>query len=393
MSSAAPVASAAATRRSLAPDLARGFMLLLIGLAYGSLYLDHSVTFLAPAATSAVDRVVNFLRTVLVHERSYTMFTALFGYGMVMVTAKLVRLGYDQDAVKKLIRRRGLLLLLFGFVHGALIFSGEILGTYGLASLLLAGVVLRDDRRLKRATIIFLSVQGVFLAWLWTGAYATGAVDGMMDAAAAAGPTSYVESVIIRALEYPVTPVFVLLMYPVIPVLLIGVWAGRRRLLEDATAHRALLTRGALIGTAVSITGAVPLGLINGGWLTAEPLSTGAWVALHNLTGIVGGLGYLAIFGLLGDRLQAAGGWITSALSATGQRSMTAYLTMSALIAISLAPWGLGIGPQLSVAGAAAASFGCWAVAVAFCVVLARLGRPGPADALLRRLLYRSPSA
>lgn len=384
--------------RSLAPDLARGFMLLLIGLAYGAVYLPASEVMLAPVTESTGDEVTNLLRTVFVHERSYTMFTALFGYGLVMIIGKFQRQDAPTVRIRKVLRRRGWLLLLFGFIHGALIFSGEILGTYGLASVLLAGLVLRDERRLRRATIIFLTVQVLLISLLWIGMYGSGEAAAFTEGAAHV-PSNYLESVLTRAIEYPFNPFFILVMYPVIPVLLIGVWAGRRRLLEDAVTHRALLVRTAWIATGVSILGALPLGLLNAGWLTAEPLPTGVLVALHNITGIAGGLGYLAIFGLLGYRLQNAAkqggsqasplGPISSALSATGQRSMTAYLVMSALVAIVLAPWGMDLGAVLSVGATAAVSFACWAAAVVLCVVLARAGRAGPADALLRKMLYR----
>lgn len=384
-----PPSSTPTRPRSLAPDLARGFMLLLIGLAYGAVYLEASATVLAPVAEGGADRVTNFLRTVFVHERSYTMFTALFGYGLVMIIRKLQRQEMPAVAIRKLLRRRGWLLLLFGFIHGALVFSGEILGTYGLASVLLAGLVLREDRRLKRVMVAFLAVQATLIALLWTGAYAGGALTEFTDAGTT-GQVNYLPSVLERALEYPFSPPFILVMYPVIPVLLIGVWAGRKRLLEDAVTHRRLLVRTAWIGTTVSIVCAAPLGAINAGWVGLEPLPTGVLVAVHNLSGIAGGLGYLAIFALIGHRLQGRQGLVASALAATGQRSLTAYLTMSVLIAVAFAPWGLGLGVTISVTAAALASFACWVLALLLCVGLARAGRAGPADALLRRMLYRT---
>jgi len=101
----APAGSSVRSPRSLAPDLARGFMLLLIALAYGALYVPGGFTEIAPPADgSRIDQVVNFLRTTFVHERSYTMFTALFGYGIVMSTGKLIRNGFDQRALRKFLR-------------------------------------------------------------------------------------------------------------------------------------------------------------------------------------------------------------------------------------------------------------------------------------------------
>ncbi len=114
----------------------------------------------APAAGGSLpDQIANFLRIVFVHERSYTMFTALFGYGMVLIAGKLSRSGHDRRQSLRLPRRRGRLLL-FGFLHGALVFSGEILGTYGPAAVLLAGLMLSDDRRLNRSIALITALQG-----------------------------------------------------------------------------------------------------------------------------------------------------------------------------------------------------------------------------------------
>ncbi len=373
--------------RALAPDLARGFMLLLIGIAYTAIYLPVSASGVAPDASGAVDRITNFLRTLLVNERSYTMFTALFGYGLVMITRKLHRAGTPEKKARGILRRRGLFLLLFGFLHGALVFSGEILGTYGLASVILAGLVLRSDRALRLAIILFLSIQGVLLALLWTGTYATGDMQDSMDFSGSI-PDSYLESIAVRAAEWPFSPIFVLLMYPVIPVLLIGVWAGRRRLLEDVAGNRPLLVRAAVVGTAISIAGALALALQAGGYIDLAPMPLGIAAAAHNLTGMAGGLAYLAIFALLGDGLQSSPGPIARAVVATGQRSLTAYLVMSALIATVSAPWGLDVGSRAGSLASVGVALGCWGVAVVLSVVLASAGRAGPADALLRRLAY-----
>ena len=62
---------------------------------------------------------------------------------------------------------------------------------------------------------------------------------------------------------------------------------------------------------------------------------------------------------------------------------------MSVLVAVILAPWGFGLGADVTVLGAAGVALGCWAVAAAWCAVLGRGAMAGPADALLRRWLYR----
>jgi uncharacterized membrane protein YeiB len=70
--------------RSLAPDLARGFMLLLIAMAYAPVYLFNVEpgVYTHPAGGDLLDKAVHFLSLIFLDSRAYPMFAALFGYGM-----------------------------------------------------------------------------------------------------------------------------------------------------------------------------------------------------------------------------------------------------------------------------------------------------------------------
>ena len=74
--------------RHPAPDVARGFMLLLIALANVSqnwlIYLP------APAEQSAVDRVVEVVRACLVENRAYPLFAMLFGFGIMTMASRRI---------------------------------------------------------------------------------------------------------------------------------------------------------------------------------------------------------------------------------------------------------------------------------------------------------------
>jgi uncharacterized membrane protein YeiB len=52
----------------------------------------------------------------------------------------------------------------------------------------------------------------------------------------------------------------------------------------------------------------------------------------------------------------------------------------------------LGLGERVDSFGALVVAFAVWLVAVALAAWLDRIGRPGPADALMRRLVYRTRS-
>ena len=174
--------------------------------------------------------------------------------------------------------------------------------------------------------------------------------------------------------------------------LLVGIWAGRRRLLEEPERHRLLLVRVAAAGITIAAVGAVPYAFVTAGlW---HP-GTGVLVALgtlHTITGYAGGLGYAALVGLVAARLsrRAAPGPVTKALAACGQRSMTCYLAQSVAWLLLLEPYLASLAGAMGVAAAAAVGLGVWLVTVVAADLLRRAGRPGPAEALLRQLAYRN---
>lgn len=129
------------TERAVAPDLARGVMLLLIALANIHLYsYGHGVGARGyPRDIDGVDRLVAVVQLLLVDGRAYPMFAFLFGYGVIQLARRRSSTGEEATA-KRLVRRRGGWLVLFGAVHGLLLFSGDIIAAYGVLGVLLAGL-------------------------------------------------------------------------------------------------------------------------------------------------------------------------------------------------------------------------------------------------------------
>ncbi|MBC8093946.1 MAG: hypothetical protein H7Y15_18815, partial [Pseudonocardia sp.] len=89
-----PGATPVATR-SLAPDLARGAMLLLIALAnvHTLLYARPIGLRGYPRDLDAVDRVVVFAQMLLVDGRAYPLFALLFGYGITQLAWRRAAVG------------------------------------------------------------------------------------------------------------------------------------------------------------------------------------------------------------------------------------------------------------------------------------------------------------
>lgn len=387
---ALPIGETALVARAPAPDLARGAMLLLIALANAHLYLYHRPIGVRgyPVVESILDQVVVLVQMACVDGRAYPMFALLFGYGMVQWLHRLTTSGVDPETVRRLIRRRGWWLLLFGFLHALLLFAGDVIGAYGLLAVLLAGWVIRlRDRAL------------LLVVALWTIlATAFGALQNMPvpESAGTALPSMSSTDPLLAAGRRVTEWSALTVIFPVLgllPALLLGVWAARRRLLDEPERCRRVLRRAAVLGVALAVLGGLPLALMANSWwpqpsLTALLLAGAA----HALTGYAGGVGYAAIAGLIAVRARGRRGRLSTALVAVGQRSMTCYLLQSVVFVATLAAYGGGLGDRLGLATTAALAVATWALTVLLATLMARRGVRGPAEVILRRLTYASVS-
>jgi uncharacterized membrane protein YeiB len=364
--------------RALAPDLARGTMLAVIALAHSQV-LARPFLGAVPEPGPALDTAVQTLLTLFVDSRGYPMFAALFGYGMVQILrSREPTLGWA--GTRRLLRRRGGWLVAFGFVHVLLLFPGDILASYGVLALLFVGALRWPDARLF----------GVAGGPAVLGALGYGAVLALPAPIGQAEVMDPLVSAAYRVASFPVTMPINAVMAAA-PVL-VGVWAGRRMLLEDPERHRLLLGRTAATGITIAAVGAVPHVFVTTGLWHPGPGVLVATGTLHTAVGYAGGLGYAALVGLVAARLsrRAAPGPVTNALAACGQRSMSCYLAQSVAWLLLLEPYLLDLGGRIGVAAAAAVGLGVWLTTVAGADLLRRAGRPGPAEALLRRLAYRT---
>ncbi len=175
---------------------------------------------------------------------------------------------------------------------------------------------------------------------------------------------------------------------------LIGLWAGRRRLLEQPAKHRKLLTWIATIGITLSTVGALPVSLLLSG-ITDRPSTDVLNVLgpLHDASGVLGGFGYASLIALVSLRIGREHGRITQAVVAVGQRSLTCYLVQSVVWAVAFTPYFADLSDDLSVVTTALLAVATWlgTVVLAYQMHL-RLYR-GPMEILVRRFTYgRSPA-
>ncbi|WP_246063787.1 DUF418 domain-containing protein [Nonomuraea longispora] len=381
-SSTAPKGSPTPAARAPAPDLARGIMLLAIAYAHAPLYVKA-----VDSGPGLLNDVLAFLHQLLINNHARPMFAFLFGYSLVQLLNRQLQRGNDWVSVRKLLRRRGWWLLAFGFVHVIVLVPLDILAPYGIAALLCVGLLRAKDRTLLWLSGIVLvpSAALVGLA-MWfplsegTSTYEAGSIvpgaDGLSDLLMG------------RLMVWPFGLLIGVVM--VVPGVVVGIWAARRRLLEEPLKQRTLLIRVSVTTTAVSLLGSVPAGLMQAGWWTG-PSSTSALVAslLQPLTGHFGGIGLAAIMGLAAIPVIRRPNALATALQSLGQRSMSLYLFQSVVFVALFFPYGLGLQDDLGLAGATGVATATWLLSLVIADLMRRVGHRGPAEILLRRLAYR----
>lgn len=374
----------------MAPDLARGGMLLLIALANVHLYVYGRPVGVRgyPRDVTGVDRVIVLAQMTMVDGRAYPLFGLLFGYGVVQLAWRQGAAGASRAAVTRLIRRRGGWMIVIGAAHGLLLWPGDIVAAYGVLAVLLAGVLIAGTE-VTLLTITVVGVGATTVLGALTG-LAEPSEQAFLPSVANADP---VAAFLARATEWLGTGLVgqALLVCGAVTA---GAWAARRRLLDEPERHHRLLASVAGIGLPVAVVFGLPLALMAANLWPRPPLGA-VLVAgsLHTLGGFAGGAGYAALFGLMAIRVTRRGrGPVTDGLVACGQRSLSCYLAQSIAFVALLPAWTLGLGRDAQLWSIALLGAGTWLVILLVAWVSARTNYRGPAENLLRRITYGRPA-
>ncbi|WPF65234.1 MULTISPECIES: DUF418 domain-containing protein [unclassified Corynebacterium] len=374
--------------RFIAPDVARGLMLLFIALA-------NVVTAWAPAQEgmmaqsiggvredSLLDKIVVVFGAMFVHVRGLPMFATLLGFGVGMISLSLLRRGYPRPKAQAVLLRRYGWLMFFGAIHMVFLFFGDIMFTYGLCGLVLAGLIAVGNKHLK---------------WIAGGLWIVGAIvtfllnmagTPLMEAASTyLGYLGYGAAMLLGMLF--ASP---LLLISLLPPMIVGLLMARMLMLHDVPAHRRGLTIWAGIAVAFILLVGLPWGLAEIGVLPASwaPLL----YALNQAAGYLTGPGLVAAIALLvqpAQRRMNQDGTMNPmmyALVALGKRSMSGYVAQSVLFFPLVLPFTLHLAEGMGAAGKSLIAVGVWLLTLLAAVALERAGKPGPLESLHRRLSY-----
>ena len=396
------------------PDVARGFMLLLISLANITFWTGVARV---SAPNDASDTAWLWVRTLLIDARSYPLFAMLFGFGLATMVNRRIASGTEnylqslpgveagreptaQEEVwareqatvdaRRLVRRRGLWMVLFGAAH-AVLFSGDVIAAYGLVAVIFAGWLAR--KHWKRAAVLcaVVVVACVVITFViesfMTSQGAASATD--MRAGGGESATTLLSYVSGSVTSWAGSSVATVLFSMVVPAMFLGARLADTDFLAHPERYRRLLTGVGLGGLGIGVAGGIGYGI----WATGGTLA--GWTApLHEVTGLAGACGWLALLALYAGGPTTDGRLTGLRLLASnvGRRSMTAYLSQSFLFAIIFLALPALTGMELHLGEARAAGIAAvvWLATVGLCTALERGGHAGPFETLLRTAVARS---
>ena len=164
-------------------DLLRGFALLGILIINIQVFSMISAAYLNPTAygdLSGVNGWVYILSHVLADQKFMTLFTILYGAGIVLMTSRAEACGTSSAGIHY---RRTFILLVIGLLHAYLLWAGDVLVSYALCAL-----AVFPFRKLSPKTLLTLGLCSVLIAsliFLFTGLslgyIPPDAIAGMMD--------------------------------------------------------------------------------------------------------------------------------------------------------------------------------------------------------------------
>ncbi|MEV4630552.1 DUF418 domain-containing protein [Micromonospora sp. NPDC049523] len=308
-------------------DALRGFALfgiLVVNIAFfASGYPFHLIP--DPAYGSWVDQGTRWLVEFLFTMKFYLLFSFLFGYSFTLQIDSAVRRGVT---FAPRFRRRLAGLFVLGVLHAVFLFHGDILTTYALLGLVLLAA---RGMRPKTASTLAAALLGLVALLIALVAVRGGGLVPDDAVAVDAGARSTealgggLGSVLVEHLRAMPAMISALLVQGPLALcaFLVGLAAGKVRLLADVTRHQVLLRRVQQVGYPIGLAGALVFA-IGGGTanltglvlsILTAPLLMAAYVATalrgfhtgwgHRLAGILAPAGRMALSNYLGQSVAA----------------------------------------------------------------------------------------
>lgn len=398
------------TERIQIVDVLRGFAL------FGILFVNMTVfsrpfqTILFPAdpALPWYDRAAEWLIHFLGEGKFYSLFSLLFGLGLVLLMDRIEARG---GRFAPFYLRRLFVLLLIGLAHAFLVWPGDILIMYALIGCLLLLFRKAKPRTLLIWAVIFIAIplllnaaggalvslaravpEGAAQIEQVFAQVETGYRADLARALRVYAGGSFAEITAQRIYDYNSLALasFFGMGLNVLAMFLIGVYFGKRQILHDLAAHRPLLRKLLLWGLTVGLvanalyaTLIMTVSRFDLSWslqIAAAAQSAGAPLL---------SLAYLSAICLLALRP----GWANrlQMLAPVGQMALTNYLLQSIVCTLIFYGYGLGLFGKIGAAWGIPLTIVIYLLQIPFSHWWLKRFRYGPAEWCWRSLTYLKP--
>ncbi len=340
-----------------------------------------------------------FLSHVLFDQKFMTLFSMLFGAGVVLFTERAEAKG---ESPRRLHYRRMLWLILFGLLHGFLIWYGDILYVYGMCGLLVYLFRRCQPRTLIVVGILFIAAaSGLQVLFGWSIQFWPAEEVANMqqmwrpDAAKVAEEMNAYRGGWLEQMQHRVpfffefSAIFLwIFFWRPAGVMLLGMALYKLGALSAQCSTRfylALIAAAALVGLPLIVYG-VRLNEA-AGWSLEWSFFHGA--QLNYWGSVLVSLGYVGLVMLVCK--SGALAWLTARLAAVGQMAFTNYLLHTIICTTIFYGHGLGYFGSVERTGQILIVFAVWAFQLVVSPLWLRHYRFGPFEWLWRSLTYGSP--
>lgn len=344
------------SERFIILDALRGFALFGICMANFpefSLYSFLSSEDAQVLSTSAIDFFTKYFLYIFIDGKFYTIFSLLFGIGFSIIIANAEKRETNGFLI---FYRRMFYLILIGFAHLMLIWSGDILMLYAIV-----GMTLPLFRNSSNKTILSwasfflifpviidtfcqifnLHPSGWIVDWQWQYCDKYGITEAnfaywLRDATTYDDVFKFlIQGAIVRLQEFVDGNRY----FKVLGLFLIGYYIGRNRFYARLSEYRSLLKQIAIFGLTIGL----PLsGCYAWSCMEGHPLGLGFHSFLYFVSVYLTGFGYVAAFCLLYLKYSDALAW--KIFSYPGKMALTNYIGQSALGMLIFYGIGFGLG-------------------------------------------------
>jgi len=390
------------SERIISLDVLRGFAILGILIMNVQSFSMIMASYINPSAfgdLTGLNRVVWTLSHVLADEKFMSIFSMLFGAGILMIAGRAEDKGLKAWSVHG---RRSLWLVLFGLMHAYLLWYGDILVAYGICGLIVFGFRNARPRRLLIAGLLIVSVASLlYLSFGYSMQYwPEDAIVNLMrswtpDAEhiaeeIAAYQGGWLGQMSIRVPASISLQTFVFLIWQVWRVtglMMVGMALLKWGVLSASRSRRFYLTSmlvGFLVGYPLILLGVYRN--FAAGWSLEYSMFYGP--QLNYWGSILVAFGYVSMVMLL---VRAARpGIFTRALAATGRMAFTNYIMQTLICTTIFYGHGLGLYARMERKEQILIVFCIWLLQLIVSPIWLKHFRFGPLEWLWRSLTYRS---